>query len=156
MSVAADSQPRPFAPSRFNETEPAFSPDGRWLAYASDESGRFEVYVRPFPGPGEKIPISIAGGSEPAWDRHGRELFFRNGDQMMVVPVTTQPTFSAERPRLLFTGPFVRTAGRISYDVAPDAESFVMLDSGEESGAATQVDVLINWFDELKRFVPMS
>jgi serine/threonine-protein kinase len=154
LSGSANSQPRPFAPSRFNETEPAFSPDGRWLAYASDETGRFEVYVRPFPGSGEKIPVSIAGGSEPAWDPRGRELFFRNGDQMMVVPVKTQPTFSAGRPRLLFTGPFVRQAGLISYDVSPDGESFVMLDSGEESGAATQVNVLINWFEELKRLVP--
>ena len=75
---------------------------------------------------------------------------------MMVVPVMTQPTFSAGRSRLLFTGPFVRTAARISYDVSLDAESFVMLDSGEESGAATQVNVLINWFEELKRLVPAS
>jgi serine/threonine-protein kinase len=154
LSLSENSQPHPFAPSRFNETAPAFSPDGRWLAYVSDESGRLEVYVRPFPGPGEKTPISIGGGSEPVWDRRGRELFFRNGDQMMVVAVNTGPTFSAGRPRLLFTGPYVRTAGRINYDVSPDGENFVMLDSGEESGAATKVNVLLNWYEELKRRVP--
>jgi serine/threonine-protein kinase len=154
LRVPGDSEPQPFAPSRFNETEPAFSPDGKWLAYVSDESGRVEVYVRPFPGPGEKYPISIGGGSEPVWDRRGRELFFRNGDQMMVAAVNTQSTFSVGRPRLLFTGPFVRTPGRINYDVAPDGESFVMIDSGEESGAATEVNVLLNWFEELKRRVP--
>jgi len=114
------------------------------------------VYVRPFPGPGEKYSVSIAGGSEPVWDRRGRELFFRNGDQMMVAAVNTQPTFSVGRPRLQFTGPFVRTPGRINYDVAPDGESFVMIDSGEESGAATDVNVLLNWFEELKRRVPTN
>jgi serine/threonine-protein kinase len=156
LSLSPNSQPRPFAPSRFNETAPAFSPDGRWLAYVSDESGRLEVYVRPFPGPGEKYPISVGGGSEPVWDRRGRELYFRNGDQMLVVAVTTQPTFGAGRPRLLFTGPFVRSAGRISYDISPDGESFVMLDSGQESGAATQVNVLLNWYEELKRLAPTN
>lgn len=75
---------------------------------------------------------------------------------MMVAAVTTQPTFSADRPRLLFTGPFVRTAGRINYDPSPDGQSFVMLDSGEESGAATQVNVLLNWYEELKRLVPTN
>jgi serine/threonine-protein kinase len=154
LSLADSSQPRPFAPSRFNETAPAFSPDGRWLAYVSDESGRLEVYVRPFPGPGEKTSVSIAGGSEPVWDKRGRELFFRDRDRMMVVAVNTQPTFSAGRPRLLFTGPFVRSARRINYDVSPDGELFVMLDAGEESGGATKVNVLLNWFEELKRRVP--
>jgi hypothetical protein len=79
------------------------------------------------------------------WDRRGRELYFRNGDQMLVVAVNTQPTVSAGRPRLLFTGPFVRSAGRINYDISPDGESFVMLHSAQESGAATQVNVLLNW-----------
>jgi serine/threonine-protein kinase len=156
LSLSPNSQPRPFAPSRFNETAPAFSPDGRWLAYVSDESGRLEVYVRPFPGPGEKYLISVGGGSEPVWDRRGRELYFRNGDQMLVVAVNTQPTFSAGRPRLMFTGPFVRSADRINYDVSPDGESFAMLDSGQGSGAATQVNVLLNWYEELKRLAPTN
>jgi serine/threonine-protein kinase len=155
LSLSPNSHPRPFAPSRFNETAPAFSPDGRWLAYVSDESGRLEVYVRPFPGPGEAHTISVGGGSEPVWDRRGRELYFRNGDQMLAVAVSTQPTFTASRPRLLFTGPFVRTVGRINYDVSPDGESFVMLDAGEESGGATKINVLLNWYEELTRRVPV-
>ena len=154
LSLSPGSQPAPFAPSRFTESSPTFSPDGRWLAYVSDESGRTEVYVRPFPGSGESHTISVDGGSEPVWDRRGRELFYRNGDAMMVVAVTTQPTFSAGRPRLLFTGPFVRGGDRINYDASPDGESFVMLDSGEDSGAATKINVMLNWFEELKRLVP--
>ena len=156
LSLSPDSQPMPFAPSRFNESSPAFSPDGRWLAYVSDESGRTEVYVRPFPGPGESHTVSVGGGSEPVWDRRGRELLYRNGDGMMVVAVTTQPTFTAGRPRLLFTGPFVRSGVRADYDVSPDGESFVMLDSGEDSGAATKINAMLNWFEELKRLIPTN
>ena len=120
----------------------------------SDESSRFEVYVRPFPGPGEKYSISIAGGLEPVWDRRGRELFFRNGDQMMVVAVSTQPAFNAGRPRLLFTGPFSRSTDRINYEISPDGENFVMVSAGEEDRAATQVNVVSNWFEELTRLAP--
>src|SRR4029453_664746 len=68
------------------------SPDGKWIAYVSDESGRFEIYVRSFPGPGEKWPISLEGGNEPVWPRNGRELFYRAGDTMMAVDVQTTPT----------------------------------------------------------------
>ena len=74
---------------------PAFSPDGAWLAYVSDESGRSEVYVQPFPGPGAKYPVSTDGGTEPVWAPGGRELFLRNGDEMLVVEISSQPTFSA-------------------------------------------------------------
>jgi serine/threonine-protein kinase len=146
-----------FVQSRFNATAPAFSPDGRWLAYVSDESGRYDVYVRPFPGPGEKYMVSTAGGMEPVWSRNSRELFFRNGDQVLAVQVaTTTAAFSASRPKVLFTGPFARarTAHRIAYDISPDGEHFVMLNSGEEDRAVTQVSVLLNWFEELKARVP--
>jgi len=156
LSLSAGSQPQPFAPSRFNESSPTFSPDGRWLAFVSDESGRTEVYVRPFPGSGESHTISVGGGSEPVWDRRGRELFYRNGDAVMVVAVTTQPTLTAGRPRLLFTGPFVRGSDRVNYDASPDGESFVMLDSGEDSGAATKINLMLNWFEELKRLTPTN
>jgi hypothetical protein len=74
---------------------------------------------------------------------------------MMVAAVNTRPTFNAGRPRLLFTGPFMRYGGRIDYDVSPDGDSFVMVDSGQESGAATRVNVLLNWHEELKRLVPV-
>jgi len=151
-------EPRAFASSQFNESAPAFSPDGRWLAYVSDESGRYEVYVRPFPGPGEKYPVSTGGGLEPAWSRNSRELFFRNGDQMLAVQVGTGASFSASRPKVLFTGRFARarTADRINYDVSPDGEHFVMLNSGEEDRAVTQVSVLLNWFEELKQRAPVK
>ena len=146
--------PKPFVQSRFNETTPAFSPDGHWLAYVSDESGRSEVYVQPFPGPGEKYTISTDGGAQPMWARSGRELFFRNGDQMMSVSITTQPRFAAARPTVLFSGAYARSDGWVDYDVAPDGDHLLMINPGEQERPATEITVLLNWFDELKRRVP--
>jgi len=155
MPRPGEGKPQPFETSKFTESEPAFSPDGHWLAYVSDESGRLDVYVRPYPGPGEKYPISTAGGSEPVWAHNGRELFFRNGDQMMVVDIGVGPSFKTSRPRVLFT--FARSAsGYTSYDVSPDGQSFVKLNSGEEDRAATQITVVMNWQEELKRLVPVK
>ena len=91
---------------RFNESAPQFSPDGHWLAYVSDESGRYETYVQPYPGPGGKRQISTDGGTEPVWNRNGRELFYRSGNKMMAVDITTQPGFAAGKPRMLFEGPY--------------------------------------------------
>jgi len=149
-----DAEPRTFETSKSEERNPAFSPDGRWLAYESDESGRFEVYVRPYPGPGDRYAISAAGGSEPVWARNGRELFFRSGDQMMVVDIGSQPSFTASRPRLLFTGVYSSAGSRTSYDVSPDGQSFVLLNTGEEDRAVAQITVVTNWFEELRRLVP--
>ena len=154
IAPSGDRRPRMFANSRFVETTPAFSPDGRWIAYASDESGQFEVYVQPFPGPGDKYTISTSGGGEPAWSRGGKELFYRNGDQMMAVDVERQP-FRAARPTVLFTGRYLHTAAgrRTEYDVASNGD-FVMLSVAEGDQAATQINLLMNWFEELKARVP--
>src|SRR5262249_40526 len=93
---------QPLLNSRYNETSAAFSPDARWLAYLSDESGRNEVYIRPVSGPGGKVQISSDGAGEPRWAPSGTELYFRSGAKMMSVPVTTGARFSAGRPTELF------------------------------------------------------
>ena len=134
-----------------------FSPDGHWLAYVSNESGRFDVYVQPFPGPGGKRQISTEGGNEPVWSRNGEELFYRNGNQMMAVEITTEPSFSAGTPRLLFEGAFRRgSVLRADYDVTPDGQRFVMLQQGGPDSGATQINVVLNWFEELKQRVPVQ
>jgi Tol biopolymer transport system component/tRNA A-37 threonylcarbamoyl transferase component Bud32 len=147
---------QPFLRTQFTEGAPRFSPDGRWLAYVSDESGRFEIYVQPYPGPGGKWQISTEGGTEPAWNHNGRELFYRSGDKMMAVDIATQPGFAAGKPRMLFEGPYVRTAATIpTYDVSPDGQRFLMLKPSESAGGApTQINVVLNWFEELKQKVP--
>lgn len=152
-----DHKAQPFLHTPFNETNPRFSPDGRWMVYVSDESGRPEVYVQPYPGPGGKWQISTEGGVEPNWNRNGRELFYRSGNKMMAVDITTQPSFSAGSPRMLFAGEYV-PAGYpntyADYDVSADGQRFLMIKQSEQGTAVTQINVVQNWFEELKRRVP--
>jgi len=146
----------PFLRTPFNEGSARFSPDGRWLAYLSNESGRYEVYVQPYPGPGGKWQISTEGGTEPVWNPNGRELFYRSGDKMMAVDIATQPGFAAGKPKVLFEGQYLPTPATFpNYDVAPDGQRFLMLKPIEQAQAApTQINVVLNWFEELKRRVP--
>jgi serine/threonine-protein kinase len=142
----------PFLQTQFGEGAPAFSPDGRWIAYVSNESGRNEVYVRPFPGPGEKITVSADGGNEPVWTRDGRELLYRNADSMMVVEVSTTPVFSTGRPRRLFDKHYEPTLALWpNYDVAADGRQFLMVKTIEQEEAASQINIVLNWSEELKR-----
>jgi eukaryotic-like serine/threonine-protein kinase len=149
-----DRKAQPFIKSPFSEGAPAFSPDGRWLTYISDESGRYEIYVQPYPGPGGKWQISTDGGTEPKWNPNGRELFYRNGDKMMVVDITTQPGFAAGKPRMLFEARYERSPVQShNYDVSSDGQRFLMLKPTEQA-ATTQIIVVLNWFEELKQRVP--
>ncbi len=145
-----------FLRTPFNESAPRFSPDGRWLAYISDESGRYEVYVQPYPGPAGKWLVSTEGGTEPVWNPNGRELFFRSGDKMMAVEITTQPAFSAGKPKVLFEGKYLPTPATFpNYDATADGIRFLMVKASEQEAAApTQINVVLNWFEELKRRAP--
>jgi serine/threonine protein kinase len=151
-----DRKPQAFLQTPFSEGAPAFSPDGRWLAYGSDESGRLEIYVQPYPGPGGKWQISTDGGTEPAWNPNGRELFYRQGTKMMGVDVTTQPSFSVGKPRTLFEGQFAPSAtpSDRNYDVSPDGQRFLMVKTLEQEQPISQINIVLNWFEELKQKVP--
>ncbi len=157
LPLEGERKPQPILQTQFNELAPVFSPDGRWLAYVSDESGRNEIYVRPFPNVDDgKWQISTDGGLELRWAANGREIFYRNesGDQMMVVDITTEPTFRAGTPRLLFEGSYQGGAiGSAFYDVTPDGQRFVMVQA-QQLGTGAHINVVINWFEELKRLVP--
>jgi len=155
MSVAGG-QPQVVLQSKGNETNPTFSRDGRWLAYTSSESGTNEVYVRPFPGPGRRLQVSTDGGFEPVWSRNGRELFYRRGNAMVASTITTEPVFAAGSPRTLFRGTYIETdTGGAGYDVAPDGR-FLMVQPVEAPQPATSINLVLNWFDELKRTAPTS
>lgn len=140
----------PLLTGPFAESVPAFSPDSRWLAYVSDESGRLEVYIRSFPSLGGRSQISINGGRLPRWAKASGELFYREGHKMMVVDVRTSPEFSVSRPRMLFENDRMLN----SYDVTADGRRFVMIDTSNNP-KPTQIDVIVNWFEELKRKVPV-
>jgi len=152
LPLVGDRKPRPFFTSPFAESGGAFSPDGHWLAYYSDESGRNEVYVQPFPAGGRKVQISRDGGAEPRWTRNG-ELFYRNDDKVMVVALTTQPTLTVGQSRVVFQGQYV-TGGISTFDVRSDGQRLLMIKEGEQAASATQIDVVLNWAEELKRLVP--
>ena len=142
-------EPSPFLVTPFDESSPAFSHDGKWLAYVSDESGRSEVYVQPFPGPGAKWPISNGGGTEPAWAADGRELYFRQGDALIAVPLTPGAEFRSGRPQPLFASRYEIIDGARNYDVSPDKQAFVAIRS-EGHAETGQFNVVLNWIAELR------
>ena len=146
----------PFANSQYSEEYPEFSPDGRWIAYVSDESARDEVYVRPFPGPGMKHQVSSQGGGQPLWARNGRQLFYRRQDQVWAVDVRTDGGFSTGKPRLLFERPGYSPGNPTrSYDLSLDGQRFLMVKLEQRKPSpVTEMTLVQNWFEELKRLVP--
>ncbi len=158
-----DRQGQPVTPlvaTTFEELNGEIAPDGHWLAYQSNESGRNEVYVRPFPNVDSgRAQVSTTGGTQPLWSHSGSELFFIDGsNSLMGVTVRTTPAFSASNPHRIFgldaryyTGP-----GR-SYDVSSDGQRFLFIRTtvpNDQAAASTNMVVVLNWFDELKRLLP--
>src|SRR5262245_6337564 len=149
LPLEGDRKPFVFLKTPFNEHQASFSPDGKWIAYTSNESGRDEVYVASYPGPGGRVQISTDGGVNPVWSPTGRELFYRKGEKMHAVPIEAKPALVVGRPSVLFEGKF-----EPGYDVAPDGQRFVMVRQSDEQAAPQQIQVLLGWFDELKRRAP--
>ncbi|MBI2833602.1 MAG: PD40 domain-containing protein [Acidobacteria bacterium] len=134
----------PFVQTAFNETNPKFSPDGRWLAYTSDETGHEEVYVRPFPGPGRTWRISVDGGAQTVWARSGRELFYIGPAGLMSVrfdPAGSPPG----DPQVLFP-----LSSTYPFDVAPDGR-FLMIEDLPAGRTSTPIAVVLDWFSELTK-----
>ena len=157
LPLEGDRKPRPFLRTTADEAGARFSPNGRFLAYVSNASGRPEIYVQTFPEGGGKWQVSIAGGKEPVWARSGKELFYRTGNQMMVVSVETEPTFTPGKPTALFPDPFLKSDWFIAlYDVNPDGQHFVMVQSSDEAEGSTQLNVVQNWPELLRRGGPGS
>ena len=151
-TLPPDDEPSALVTSPFDERSPMFSPDGRWLAYVSNESGQDEVYVRPYPGPGSRVLISTEGGLAPVWSRDGLELYYRHEEQMMVVSIEEGAGFAPGTPRVLFTAPYPFGAvyrGNPSYDVSPDGR-FLMIRSDAEDTMSPRLHVVLNFFEELK------
>jgi serine/threonine-protein kinase len=154
--TAADRKSHPFvqAPLEAYKSKAQFSSDGRWLAYVSNESGRFEVYVQPYRGPAGKWQVSTGGGDPVVWARSSRELFYWHGNKLMAVKVLPGANFAATPPRELFEGNYVIGEPSIDFDVSPGGQRFLMLQPGEPEPPVTQIDVVLNWSEALKRRVP--
>jgi len=139
----------PLIKSEFNEGDSSLSPDGRYLAYSSNESGRFEVYVQKFPAGGDKVQVSVNGGVEPRWRRDGKELFYVEGETLIAVPVTASAGFSAGKPERLFEHKGIARRPGQQYDVAPGGQRFVVIEPvGAEPSRA--IRVVQNWFAEFR------
>jgi serine/threonine-protein kinase len=146
-------EPRRLRTGRFAQLRPQVSPDGRWIAYQSDESGRFEIYLRPFPAlEGSLAKVSPTGGTSPRWTQHGRELVYYDGRGFLAVPIDAGPPLRAGQPvRLFDASPY---SGRLGpdYDVTADGQRFLLILSAEESPASRPQLLLIqNWLDEVLR-----
>jgi Tol biopolymer transport system component len=137
---------RPFLQTAFAETNPDFSPDGRCVAYQSNESGRFEIYITSHPEPGSRIQVTTAGGLRPRWSRDGRELHYRFNDRTMVAPITPSGAeLKSGAPQLLFSGNYLGDG-----DLARDTGRFVMLRDNGQDTAGKSIYLVMNWFDELR------
>jgi Tol biopolymer transport system component len=149
----AGGTPQPIVSTPFNEYDPVISPDGRWLAYVSEEARRPEIYLKPYPGPGEAVQVTTDGGREPVWDTSGRALYYRDetGGKVFKVAIQTEALVQLGSPALVFEGRFVK--GHIwgrNYDIGPKGDFFIMIEE-EEPQPATQINVVLNWSEELKR-----
>jgi serine/threonine-protein kinase len=150
----------------YSENQPKISPDGRWIAYTSDESRKNEIYVRSFPDVNKgRWQVSTNGGDSPLWAPDGRELLYRNGDAVMAVSVKTEPSFNiVATPQILFRGTYVQQSSieGTPWDISPDGKRFLMMKPPAPTGGAPaaegprKINIVVNWFEELKQRVPIK
>src|SRR4029453_1966749 len=162
VGAAKDGAPRPLVQTMFGEATGGIAPDGRWLAYQADESGRDEIYVRPFPDvSGGRWQVSTGGGRTPLWARTGRELFYRSADgAVIVVRVESGPVWRSSSPAQVLPARYYDGAGLTgrTFDLSPDGQRFLMIKEGSDDQTTTppQIIVVQNWHEELKRLVPAN
>jgi Tol biopolymer transport system component len=156
LTLEGDRKPQPFLATQFDGISTAFSPDGNYLAYASNESGHYEVYVVPFGHGSGKWQISTGGGNYPVWARSGKQLFYRESGNIVGVDVTTQPVFSASTPRVIVPANVTAnlSSGLDNFDVSPDGQRFLVHQQSSEAGQTVQINFVLNWSQELQRLTP--
>ncbi len=164
LTLEGEGKRKPLLQEEYMEIQPKISPDGRWMAYMSGESGDYEIYVRPFPDVegGGRWQISSNGGDSPLWSPDGKELFYRSGDSVMAVKVETDPTFKPGKPQILFGGTYVSLSisDAHTWDISLDGKRFLMMKAPEMLGETStveepwQINIVLNWFEELKKRAP--
>jgi len=159
-------------PPQYNVEWAIFSPDGHWMAFDSDESGRTEVYVAPYPSLAPRERISAEGGLHPLWAPDGRELYYRAGtsveelqqgglvgralarrSRVMAVPIETKPELKAGKARMLFEGPYFESGH--DFAITPDGRGFILIRESESQSGPKEMHIVLNWFEELKQRVPV-
>ncbi|MEE8094178.1 MAG: hypothetical protein V3T47_08070, partial [Gammaproteobacteria bacterium] len=161
IAIGSDSEPVWLLREPYQERNPEISPDGRWMAYQSDESGRWQIYVRPFPNvDDDQVTVSNAGGLRPLWSRDGRELFYLEPgppERLIAVSIEAAGTaFSVNARTPILDWPYLGAGGPggRTYDVSPDGQKFLALKEGSVEGTTQQIIVVQNWFEELRRLAP--
>ena len=150
VPMAGERTPVPLLVGVNDDKHPRVSPDSRWLAYVSNESGREEVYVRALAAGGGRVPVSAEGGGEPIWSHDGARLFYRSADKLMAAAIATSPALSVTSRQMLFQGPYATDLYHPNYDVAPDGKSFIMVRTAEDS---RRLVIVLNWVQELRQRV---
>jgi serine/threonine-protein kinase len=152
LSLDDERKSQPFIQTPIDEGEARFSPDGRHIAFCTNDSGLFEVNVAAFPGPGGKYQVSKEGGCDPIWNPNGKQLYYRKDNNIMVVDIETESGFLTSKPRVLYEAPYIGgyTDYR-SYDITPDGQRFIAV---EKTPALTQIDVVFDWFEIIKSRIP--
>jgi eukaryotic-like serine/threonine-protein kinase len=164
LSTQGDPAVTPLLRDKYMEMQARISPDGRWMAYTSNESGKNEIYVRPFPDVNKgRWQVSTDGGDSPLWSPDGREIFYLNGDAVMAVPVETKAAFSLGTPKPLFHGKHVAAypADGTPWDISPDGKRFLMIKppaspGGQSTEQPRKLNIVLNWTEELKQRVPVK
>jgi serine/threonine-protein kinase len=151
VSLAGDHKEQPFLTTPFDEQELSFSSDGKWVIYESNESGRVEVYLRPFPGPGGKWQVSINGADQCRWAHNGREIIYRKDNKFFLVPVQTQPQVRVGKPQLLFEKQLLGPP--VPWDLSHDDQRILSVKQ-ETSPTTSELQIVLNWFPEMKRHAP--
>jgi serine/threonine-protein kinase len=165
LSMEEDHPHKPLLQGAHVELQPRISPDGRWMAYASNESGEIQIYVRPFPEVNSGGPwmVSTGGGANPLWSPDGKELFYRVNNDVIAVSVETEQIFKPVKSEILFRGNYVSTTSNNfnSWDIHPNGQRFLMMkestgDTTTEEASRPRINIIANWFEELKKKVPVE
>ena len=149
LPLAPVGEPRPWVVSSFSERAPSLSPDARWAAYVSNESGQDEIYVRAFPEAEGRWQVSSGGGTEPLWSSDGGTIYYRRVDTLFAAAVETRPTFAVGQRRTVFISRFHEIPNHTNYDQDPTTGEFVVF--AESEGYATALVVVLNWFEEVRQ-----
>jgi Tol biopolymer transport system component len=157
LPLDGERKARPLVRTPYDERQARFSPDGRYIAYQSEDTGKSQIYVQAYPGPGAKRQVSTEGGFQARWSRSGREIVYRSGDRnekMIAVDIETRPELRIGKPRLLFEARGDLGLGGYEYDLAPDGQRFIIIKAGPRESQQAHLELVLNWFDELRRRVP--
>lgn len=150
LPLKAGSQPEQISTAQGSENSPSISSDGRWLLYGSSEPGRFEAFVQPYPAMNHKMQVSVGGGTAPQWSHDGRTIYYRKGSQLMAVSFAGADSAAIGSPSLVVDRPDVRTL-----QLGPDG-TFIGIQDRQDAGIVTELNLVVNWFDELKRLAPAT